>query len=147
LSYPTSYNFDVNNVIYYEGQTVNTGIAHTELYLTSFDVHVEHAALISDHFTYVIDDTDYPLSYMADDGAGVIKVYCSINEVIQPIATIGTIDYTLGVIKIDNLKTSYYDNYISIYVKPRDKDIIAKNDKIIIIDSNDITISVIETKR
>jgi hypothetical protein len=147
LSYPTSYNFDVNNVIYYEGQTVNTGIAHTELYLTSFDVHVEHAALISDHFTYVIDETDYPLSYMADDGAGVIKVYCSINEIIQPIAIIGAIDYELGLIKINNLKTSFYDNYISIYVRPRDKDIIAKNDKIIMINSNDITISVIETKR
>jgi hypothetical protein len=148
LTYSTSYNIDINNIIYYEGQSVDTGIPHTELYLTSFDTHIEHASLISDRFTYVMDDsTEYELAYIADDGAGNLKIYATIQEVIQPITVIGSIDYTAGTFKINNLKVSYYDQYISVYVKPRDRDILAKNDKILIIDPTDVTLSVIETRR
>lgn len=148
LNYATSYKLDMNNVIYYEGQTVNTGIAHTELYITNFDTHVEHASVISDRFTWVSSDgTEYELSYLADDGAGNLKIYATIQQEIQPIATIGSVDYTNGVIQINNLLVSSYTNYINLYVRTRDSDIYAKNDKIILVDPTDVSIEITEVKR
>jgi len=148
LNYATSYKLDMNNVIYYEGGTLDTGIPHTELYITSFDTHVEHASVISDKFTWVSSDgTEYPLSYIADDGAGNLKIYSTIQLNIQAIANIGSVDYTNGLIQINNLLTSSYSNYINLYVKTRDSDIYAKNDKIILIDPTDVSIIVTETKR
>jgi hypothetical protein len=148
LNYATSYKFDMNNVIYYEGGTLDTGIPHTELYISSFDTHIEHAAVISDKFTWVSSDgTEYPLSYIADDGAGNIKIYSTVQTVVQPIATIGTVDYANGLIQLNNLITSSYSNYINLYVRTRDSDIYAKNDKIILIDPTDVSIIVTETKR
>lgn len=148
LNYATSYKLDMNNVIYYEGGTLDTGIPHTELYISNFDTHVEHASVISDKFTWVATDgVEYPLSYIADDGAGNIKVYSTVQTTIQSIATIGSVDYTNGIIQINNLNTSYYPNYINVYVRTRDNDIYAKNDKIILIDPTDVSIIVTETKR
>jgi len=148
LDYATSYNLDMNNVIYYEGLTVDAGIPHTELYITSFDTHVEHASVISDRFTWVdTEGTQYELAYLADDGGGNIKVYATVQQKIQPISTIGSVDYENGTIQINNLIAASYTNYINLYVRTRDSDIYAKNDKILIIDSTDISVIVTETKR
>jgi hypothetical protein len=148
LNYATSYSLDMNNVIYYEGQTVDAGVPHTELYISSFDTHVEHASVISDKFTWVAaDGTNYELSYIADDGTGNLKVYASIQQKIQPIYTIGSVDYTNGIIQINGLITSSYSNYINLYVKTRDSDVYAKNDKIILIDPTDVSLVVTEVKR
>jgi hypothetical protein len=148
LNYATSYKLDMNNVIYYEGGTLDTGIPHTELYISNFDTHVEHASVISDKFTWVDSaGTEYPLSYIADDGAGNIKIYSTVQLNIQSIANIGSVDYTNGLIQINNLTTSYYSNYINLYVRTRDSDIYAKNDKIILIDPTDVSIIVTETRR
>jgi hypothetical protein len=148
LNYATSYKLDMNNVIYYEGGTLDTGIPHTELYISNFDTHVEHASVISDKFTWVDSaGTEYPLSYIADDGAGNIKIYSTVQLNIQAIANIGSVDYTNGLIQINNLTTSYYPNYINLYVRTRDSDIYAKNDKIILIDPTDVSIIVTETRR
>ena len=148
LNYATSYNLDMNNVIYYEGQSVNTGIPHTELYITSFDTHVEHASIISDRFTYVADDgTQYELAYLADDGAGNIKVYATLQQKIQPIMVVGSVNYSAGTIQINNLITSSYNNHINLYVRTRDSDLYAKNDKIILIEPTDVSIIVTEVKR
>lgn len=148
LNYPTPYTIDVNNVIYYEGQTIDTGIPHTELYLSSFDTHVEHASVISDRFTWVSSEgIEYPLAYIADDGAGNLKIYAELQQKIQSVTNIGVVDYAAGILKINDLLTSSYTNYISVYIRSRDVDIYAKNDKIIIIDPADITLSFSETRR
>ena len=83
---------------------------------------------------------------MRDDNFGVIVVYTFINNVFTIIKDkIGTIDYVNGIVKINNLTTSYYENHISIYVHPMNKDIIVSKDKIIIIDLADVTVNVIPT--
>lgn len=147
IDYPTSYDVDVNNVLYYEGQTKDVGIPHTELYTTSFDVHVEHSSLISSQFTYLYNDVLYNASYIADDGAGILKVYTIVNNIISPLEEVGTIDYTGGTFKLNNFRVQSYNNYISLYLKPRDLDIYADMNKIILIDPNDVTITITEMQK
>lgn len=140
-NFPTSYDIDVGNVIYYEGKTTNTAIAHTELFFGSYDTHVQHASLSSSLFTYVSDTgTQYPLSYMADDGDGKVKVYTSLNDETIALKTVGAIDYAAGQFTINRLAVNSYGNYISISLKPRLADIFAQSNKIIIIDPNDVNI-------
>ena len=53
--------------------------------------------------------------------------------------SLGSVNYCLkgllkkGYIKINNLKTSSYNNYISIYMVPQNKDIIISKNKILVI--------------
>jgi hypothetical protein len=103
--------------------------------------------LESSGFTYVTDSgQSYNYCYMRDDNFGVIVVYTFINNVFTIIKDkIGTIDYVNGIVKINNLTTSYYENHISIYVHPMNKDIIVSKDKIIVIDLADVTVNVIPT--
>jgi hypothetical protein len=59
--------------------------------------------------------------------------------------TIGSVNYAKGIIQIDGLRANDYDTYISIYVKTKARDIIAKADNIIMIDANDVEITASET--
>ena len=147
LLYATSQTLNMENQIYVETGTVAVNIPHTELYITTYDIHFEHASVISDKFTWVADDgTNYDYSYIADDGIGNVKIYSSLNGKIVPLMVIGTVDYINGIIQINNLTVSNYSNYISLYVKTVDSDLYAKNDKIIIIDSTDVSINVTTVK-
>ena len=56
-------------------------------------------------------------------------------------------DYTNGIVQINGLITSSYSNYINLYVKTRDSDVYAKNDRIILIDPTDVSLVVTEVKR
>jgi len=51
------------------------------------------------------------------------------------------------VLTISNFQTSYYDQYISIYMEPATKDILVNRDKILLIDLADVTVSVIPTQK
>jgi hypothetical protein len=105
--------------------------------------------ITSSPFTYVGNDgTVYDLCYYRDDNFGVLVIY----RIVQNVFTIiqdnaGTVDYANGIININNLTTSYYGNYISIYMKPRDKDIIVSQDKILLIDLADVNVNVIATQK
>ena len=107
----------------------------------------DEPTISSSPFTYVISDgTNYPLSYIRDDNFGNLIVYTIINGVFTILNdNLGTIDYVTGDVKITNLLTSSYGNYISLYMLPLNKDIIINNNKILIIDPNDVTITMIET--
>jgi hypothetical protein len=59
----------------------------------------------------------------------------------------GKINYETGTVEINDLKTSYYGNYVSIYMSPQNKDIIVSQDKILLIDVNDVNINVIQTQK
>jgi hypothetical protein len=86
------------------------------------------------------------LSYIRDDNFGKLIVYTIINGVFTTLNdNLGTIDYVTGDVKITNFLTSSYGNYISLYMLPLNKDIVINNNKILIIDPNDVTITMIET--
>jgi hypothetical protein len=105
--------------------------------------------ITSSPFSYVGNDgTVYDFCYYRDDNFGILVIY----RIVQNVFTIiqdnaGTVDYANGIININNLTTSYYGNYITIYMKPMGKDIIVSQDKILLIDLADVNVNVIATQK
>lgn len=134
INYPTSYVIEFNNVPEREG-------------FYNGQVFVDERVLKSSTFTW-LDSAgyEYPLSYMEDDGAGYIHVYGYINDTLTILqSNIGLINYDTGKVIISNLLVSSYNNYISIALKPKAKDIIATKNMVLLMDAADINISVIKT--
>lgn len=102
--------------------------------------------LSSSAFTYVDSSAnEYSLSYIRDNGNGSLEVYTSINGAETVLnSSFGSINYTTGQVIINGLKTSNYGDYISLYMITKNKDIIVSQNKILMFDSNDISISLIE---
>lgn len=148
INYATSYTIDVNNQIYYDATQFSTYSAHKQLHDSEFDLHVAHASLISSRFTFNAENgTIYDLCFFEDDGLGNIVVYKESNSEMIPIQIVGSIDYTAGTFQLNNISVSNYGTHISLYIRPRDKDILANQNKIILIDSNDVNVTVTETQR
>jgi hypothetical protein len=135
LYYPTSYEINYGN----ESGAHRHKVAGQTSDTTSI--------ISSSSFTYVdSSSTEYPLSYIRDNDDGVLEVYTTINDIDTVInSNIGSIDYVTGQVIINSLKVSEYSSYISLYMVPKNKDIIASQNKILLFDSNDISISLIET--
>lgn len=134
LNYATSYVINFNNAPEREGYY--NGV-----------VFVDERVLTSSIFTYVdTNGVSYPLSYLQDNGAGVVVLYSTINNVLTVVnSDIGSINYDTGKVTIKNLITSEYGNYISLYLTPQNKDIIASQNMILLLEPNDINTNVIET--
>ena len=151
LNYATSYTLEFNNPTYREDYAEYSYTPTTPFY--------DEPVITSSAFTYVgsptsantylqVNDVSVPLSYIRDDNFGNLVVYSYINGVFTVLNNaLGTIDYTTGVANIKNLKVSSYSNHISIYMKPKNKDILANKNKIVLIDLNDVNISVIATQK
>ena len=140
FGYPTTYKLEFNNPANFEEEIKDIG------YIKS-DAFSDEPVLVSSKFTYVDSSgNEYPLSFLRDDNKGNIAICTSINDVFTILnKSIGTIDYNSGYVIINNLKTSYYNNYISLYLDIKNKDVLANKNKIIIIDPNDVSITVKET--
>ena len=139
LNYPTSYSFTYNNAATVE----NIGEAGYEKGPRFYDEPV----ITSSPFTYVDNNgNQYPLCYIRDDNYGKLVVYTLNNNKFNILNdNIGTIDYSNGKIIITKLITSFYEEYISLYMTLQNKDIIVNKDKILIIDPADIDITIIQT--
>lgn len=148
LNTSTTYNIEVGNVLYYDSTLTSNNAQHTLLHANELDSRLTHATLISSTFTYnSTDGNAYPLSFLEDDTQGNINVYTTIGAEIVSVDTVGTVDYSTGTIKLNNINIADYSSYISIYIRSRFKDIFASQNKIILIDPNDVNIEVIETVR
>ena len=139
LNYPTSYVINYNNSAESENENIAGYARHTQF--------SDEPMITSSSFTYVgSDGTEYINCYMRDDNVGKIVVYTVLGGVFTVLnSDIGTVDYTTGVVAINNLTTSYYDNHISLYLNPLNKDIIVNKDKILLIDLADVSVNLIET--
>ena len=139
LNYATSYTYSYNNAADTEPKNASIGY-------TTYGQLKDEPVLTSSAFTYVDSNgLTYPLSYMRDDNIGNIIVYTDINNQFTILnSNLGTIDYTTGDVSINNLLVSSYNQYISIYMEPLNKDVIIDKNKILIIDPNDVTVNVIE---
>mgnify|MGYP003352124588 CR=1 FL=1 len=72
---------------------------------------------------------------MRDDSHGTIMVYKYLNNIFTVInPNIGSIDYTNGHVKINYMTTSSYDQYIAMYMTPKNSDVVIDKNKILIID-------------
>ncbi len=99
----------------------------------------------SSAFTYIDEnEVEYPLSYIQDNGQGTLVVYSNINNQFVVLNNnIGTVDHTNGIIYINKLLVSDFGTHLSIYVTPALKDLIMNQQNVLLIDAEDINISVI----
>lgn len=144
----TTYKIIVGNVIYYDAANFIDNAQHTQLHKSEIDSRTKHATLISSRFSYNASDGKvYDLSFFEDDANGNVLLYAPINDEILPIETVGSINYLTGEITLNNINLADYTNYISLYIRSRFKDIFASQNKIIVIDPSDVSVSVIEFKQ
>lgn len=77
-----------------------------------------------------------------DNGLGVIEVISAATS--QPISTVGTINYTNGLIQLSNITIDAYEgNGIKFYAVPKNKDVSTINNVILNIIEEDINITVV----
>ena len=102
-----------------------------------------HPSMIeSTMFTYTHDGTDYE-SWIQDNGAGILGVYTKNTEGVKTsLKNIGTVDYSIGRC-VFTIAIKGYIDYISVYAKPKSRDIKISKNKFIIIDSSDFNIRMI----
>jgi hypothetical protein len=138
LNYSSSFKLDFNNAAEVENRNNAQGY-------TAGPPFYDEPALTSSAFTYVDSKgNQYPNSYIRDNNFGVLVVYSDINGVFTVLNNnIGTIDYVNGIAIISNFMTSYYNQYISIYLNPQSNDVLAQLDKIALIDLADVSVNVI----
>lgn len=147
LNQKTSYKIVVGNVLYYDASGFSNNEQHKLLHDSEIDKRFAHATLISSNFTYnATDGKVYELAFFEDDAKGNIVLYAPIDQDILPIENVGTINYVTGEIILNNINVADYTNHISLYIRSRFKDIFASQNKIIIIDPNDVVVSVVETR-
>jgi hypothetical protein len=110
---------------------------------------VDARVLISSKFTYNrADGRIFYSAYLQDDGAGNVAVYYDLlgeTQTVEP--NLGTIDYDTGKVILDNLNVADYGDYISLYLTPQNKDIIASQNMVLILEPNDISITVSQTTK
>lgn len=102
--------------------------------------------IISSTFTYQDDEgTNYEDSYLKDDGQGAMVVATEVNgeEVILN-SDAGSVNHTTGSITINKIRVSDYTDHISIFATILSKDIIVSKNRILMIDLDDVDVSVIE---
>jgi uncharacterized phage protein gp47/JayE len=145
----TSYEFVLGNILYYDASMYSTNEQHKALHDSETGLRFAHATMISSNFTYnASDGKQYELAFFEDDANGNVVLYAPIGNDLFAIEPVGTIDYLTGKVSLTNINVADYpNNYISLYFRSRYKDIYAEQNKIIVIDSNDVEINVIETMR
>jgi hypothetical protein len=137
------YSIELNNELYNQKDPISSD-QHISFYGSLYETHFGHASVISSKFTFSYQDVSYPLSYFEDDSLGNIDVYVPIGEKVVKLVNIGTVDYINGIIKLNNLNLSSYSSYVSIYCRTLNRDLYANQNKIIIIESSDVDISILE---
>lgn len=134
-----SYDIKTNNKIFVEKNTTKSG--------TNYDTRFLYSSLISSKFTYVYNGISYPLSYLEDDNNGNIKIYSIMDNKLVEISTVGSINYDTGEIIINDIIVSQYEQHISIYLKPYNKDIFTNKNEVLLIDLNDVKLNILEVLR
>jgi hypothetical protein len=142
----TTYKITVGNVLYYDSTIYSNNEQHKLLHDSEIDSRTTHATLISSRFTYnATDGKVYELAFFEDDAQGNIVLFAPTEDQIFPVETVGSINYATGEITLNNINVANYTNYISLYFRSRFKDIAASQNKIIVIDPSDVSVSIVET--
>jgi hypothetical protein len=140
LNTATTYTLEYNNPA--DVEQFNPQIGYN-----AYKRFADEPVITSSAFTYIDNNgNQYPLSYIRDDNVGNLVVYTDLNGSFTVLnSSIGSIDYSKGTTIINNLKVSSYNNYISVYMKPANKDAIVSRNKILYIDPADITVTMEQT--
>lgn len=107
----------------------------------------EHV-LYSSNFTYTHTDGDDYDAYIGDNGLGVLNIYT--NQVTSSglsrtvlAGAVGTVDYTTGEVNFTTSVKEYTGSYISIYGKLKNKDVYSVQNKFLLIESSDVTVTLV----
>lgn len=122
-------------------------------YLINFNNELYHpysnfiGTLTSTVFTYQDDFDVIRTDCRFDDDDGVIRIYrISDGQKIILNANAGTIDYQTGRVLILSFKPeSYRGNTLDLIVKPLNKDFLAKNEQILLINEGDINLTLYDS--
>jgi len=96
--------------------------------------HITHAgghSITSSAFTYLNQR-----SFLDDDGEGIIRIYyiSGTNTVVYTNENAGTVNYNTGLVTLNAFApTAYEGSYLSIFAKPKENDIIAVRNQILLI--------------
>lgn len=141
----TSYNIQTGNEIYYNSTVYVSNTVHESYHTSSYDLHSEHTSILSSRFTYNSNDgKTYPLSFIEEDQKGNLVVFVTVADQLIKNDIIGNVDYATGEINIENINVADYTGSINLYIKTDTKDILSKQNKILIIDPADVIVDVIE---
>lgn len=129
---PTTYTINYNNAIDYETPWA------------SMNAFSDQPSITSSVFSYVDQLGNItPNSYIRDDEHGNLVVYAYVNNIFTILnGSLGTVNYTTGQVQINNLTVASYANYISIYASLAATDIVVGKNEVLIIDINDVNITV-----
>jgi len=142
LNYKASFVLDYNNPTEAENNDINLGYVRGKPFY-------DEPIITSSSFTYVDNSgKQWENCFIRDDNYGVLVVYKIIDGKFVVINDyIGNVNYNKGIVKITDIKTSNYGNYISIMIVPKNKDIIVSRDKILVIELTDVNVTVIPTQK
>ena len=104
---------------------------------------VGHEPIVSsDVFVY-----DGYNAYIQDNGVGDLIIYTTSGSTTTSLGNAGTVNYETGEININNLVVESYNNdYIKIYAKLENSDIVTFTNKILLIDNENIAVSTVGTR-
>lgn len=146
LNVNTTFDIQIGNAFDYDQTQFITSEVHSSSHSSDFDLISSHATVLSSFFTYTSKaGGSYQLAFIEDDD-GVLGVYYNSGSDVVKIDDIGTVDYTTGRITINDLNVSSYTDYISLYCRILGGDIRASQNKILVIDPADVSITVAETR-
>lgn len=136
LDYATSYTIEFNNQIKQAESDPSVGFIAGSAFFAE-------PSITSSAFTFRDSNgVTYPYSYIRDDNFGNLVVYIiNNNQFVIVKSNIGTVDYDTGIVTINKLLVSDYSTAISIYAETEDPNFLADKTKILIIDPNDVTIT------
>ena len=136
----------MGNTLDYDQTQFKTSEIHSSSHSSEFDLISSHAMVLSSFFTYNSKaGKSYQLAFIEDDD-GVLGVYYNTGSGVVKIDDIVTVNYNTGSITINDLSVSSYTDYISLYCRILGGDIRASQNKILIIDPADVSITVTETR-
>jgi hypothetical protein len=98
----------------------------------------------SSPFNYVKNGVTYS-AYLVDNGLGKIHVVTDTKDKGRVILadTIGTVDYTGGVVKINKISIAdYTGSYIKLYFRTANKDLVINYEYILQIDDRDVNLTI-----
>jgi len=132
--------------------TPTAGINYTDQikFNNAFDVE-SSAPLIPPNAVPIVSSSVFIYNgynaFMRDDGQGNLYIYTTdIGSTETTLAqSVGTVDYTNGIVTISGFIVSSYSGHISIYARLKGKDIVISQNQIIIIDQADVSVTVVQT--
>ena len=146
LNVNTTFDIQIGNAFDYDQTQFITSEVHSSSHSSDFDLISSHATVLSSFFTYTSKaGGSYQLAFIEDDD-GVLGVYYNSGSDVIKIDDIGAVDYATGRITINDLNVSSYTDYISLYCRILGGDIRASQNKILVIDPADVSITVTETR-